>query len=196
MVGLILVVGVAVLWSSMAVEPPGTTVESVQVESDSSKDRTAFQEGYSMVLPIGFKQESKEETERGYIVYRFRSDEGYKFTFAIIPDESIGRFTNPPNDLSRALVKSVPELSEGVDGEVPPQRVTADGMAATVFRYYETETYRGVTFTYLMVALDPGRRLVLKFAGKYGGYSEQDEDIMMPDHWYDSFITLRRERRS
>jgi hypothetical protein len=158
-------------------------------------ERTVFQEGYSMILPPGFKQESREETERGYIVYRFRSEDGYRFTLAIIPNESIDRFTNLPQNLSKALVKGVRELSEGMDVEVQSVRVTAGVMPATVFRYYEKETYRGVTFTYLMVAMDSGRKIVLKIAGKYGGYSEHDEDIILPDHWYDSLLTLRHERR-
>lgn len=160
----------------------------------SRTERADFQEGYSMELPTGFKQESREETERGYIVYRFRSDEGYRFTLAIIPDESIDRFTAPPQDYSKALVKSVRELSQGIDVEVQPRRVNVDGMKANVFYYWEKETYRGVTFTYLMVAMDRGRKLLLKFAGKYGGYHDQDEDIVLPDHWYDSLLTLRHER--
>lgn len=193
--GLILVVGSAILWMSLTKIPPKPTVELVQEEGGSTKERTEFQEGYSIVLPAGFKQESREETERGDIVYRFRSDEGYRFTLAIIPDESIDRFTNPPQSLSEALVKSVPELSEGFDVEIQPMRITADRMRATVFFYYEKETYRGVTFTYVMVAMDRGRKLVLKIAGKYGGYHEQDENINLPDHWHDSLLTLRHVRR-
>ncbi len=149
-----------------------------------------------MMLPTGFKQESREETERGYIVYRFRSEEGYRFTLAIILDDSIDRFTMPPRDYSKALVKSVPELSQDIDAEIQPRRETVDGMPATVFHYYEKETYRGVTFTYLMVAMDRGKKLVLKIAGKYGGYHWQDDDIVLPDHWYDSLLTLRHFRRT
>jgi hypothetical protein len=62
--------------------------------------------------------------------------------------------------------------------------------------HYEKETYRVVTFTYFMVAMDPERKLVLKIAGKYGGYHEQDENITLPDHWYESLLTLRHVRRS
>lgn len=147
-----------------------------------------------MELPPGFKQLSREETQRGYIVYRFRSEDGCKFTLAIIPNESTEQFTNPPKDLSEALIKSVPELSEGLDAELQPTRVTADLMPASMYRYYEKETYRGVTFTYFMVAIDRGTKLYAKFAGKYGGYRESDQDIIMPDHWYDSLLTLRHER--
>ena len=145
-----------------------------------------------MILPAGFKQESREETQRGYIVYRFRSEKGYKLTLAMIPTKD--RF--PPKDYSEALVKSVPELSQGIDAELQPTRFTVDGLQANVFFYYEKETYRGVTFTYLMVAMDSGRKLVLKFSGKYGGYHEQDESITPPDHWRDSLLSIRRVRRS
>lgn len=69
-----------------------------------------------------------------------------------------------------------------------------DGMSASLFRYYEKETYRGVTFTYYMVVMDRGRKLVLKFAGKYGGYKEKDDVIAWPDHWYDALMTLEHVR--
>lgn len=194
--GLILVIGAAILWISLTKDPVQASVEVVPEEVVSKTKLAEFEEGYTMMLPNGFKQASREETERGYVVYRFRSEEGYRFTLAIIPNESIDRFTTPPKDFSSAHIKSVRELSEGLDVEVQPMRVTADDMPASVFRYYEKETYRGVNFVYFMVAMDHGRKLVMKMAGKYGGYSEEDENITMPSHWYDALLTLRRVRRS
>jgi len=195
---LILVIGTAVLWSALSEEANSRPIaESVVAESTGPMkvERTVFQEGYSMVLPTGFKQESREETEQGYIVYRFRDEDGCKITFAIIPDASIYRFTNLPNKPSEAIVEGIPELSEGLDVDVQPTRWSAGGMGAALFRYYEKETYRGVNFTYLMVVMDSGRKLVLKIGGKYGRYSEHDENIMMPRHWYDALLTFREERK-
>ena len=149
-----------------------------------------------MILPPGFTQESREETKRGYIVYRFRTPERYRFTFAIIPSKSIDRTTRPPDEFQKALVKSVPELSSNDDAEVQPRRVAVDRMPASVFQYWVRETYRGVTFNYFMVAIDPGRKLVLRFAGKYGDYHADEENITLPEHWYDSLLTLRHIRES
>ena len=61
-----------------------------------------------------------------------------------------------------------------------------------LFRFYEKETFRGVVFTYYMVSMDRGKKLVLKVAGKYGNYSDTDSLINMPDHWYEAMQTLKR----
>lgn len=191
LLGLILVVATAILFSRVTTAPPSSLVEPVQVERRPKSELTDFPEGYSMMLPAGFSQESREETERGYIVYRFRSTEGYRLTLAIIPDESIHPFSSPPRDYSDALVGDVPELSKGIDGELIAERLTADGMAATLFRFYEKETYRPATFTFHMVAMDRGRKLVLRISGNYGGYYDLSEGVVWPDNWYASLVTLQ-----
>ena len=192
--GLLLVIGATLLlsrWMRIQAVPVSDTG---QVDSGPKIERTQFQEGYSMILPSGFQQESREDNDRGQVVYRFRSEDGYRMTVAIISDESVARFSSPPQVYSEALVKSVPELSEGIEDEIQGERVIADGMPATCFRFYEKETYRGVVFTYFMVAIDRGTKLVLKIDGKYGGYDENAKNIVMPDHWYDSLLTLKRFR--
>lgn len=195
--GLILVIGSVILFSSLRKKLSSPSIVDVVPEESGPKLELAeLQEGYEMMLPAGFKFFSREETDRGYIVYRFRSPEGYRFTLAIILDESIRRFTSPPKDFSKTLVKGVPELSENVAGEVRPEHVPAGSMPATLFRLYQTETYRGITFIYVMVAMDPGKKIVMRIEGKYGGYDANDEVTDWPDHWYDSLLTLRHARRS
>ncbi len=188
--GLIVVIGMALAVSSLTTASSEVAVEPIAEPTHLNSHQTEFQEGYSMTLPAGFKQQSRDETERGYIVYRYRSVEGYRFTLAILPNEAITRRTNPPREVSNTLVKSIPELSAGIDADIQPVRVSLEGMPATVFRYYEKETFRGVTFTYIMVAMDRERKIVMRFSGKYGGYNEQDDNITMPDEWYDSLLSF------
>ncbi len=189
--GLVLLIGTVIVFDNLSDNPPSAAEEPVREESNSmTTERVDFQEGYSMLLPAGCKQESREETERGYIVYRFRSEEGFGLTLAIIPDESIDRFSTPPKTIRQAFVKGVPELDLNIDVEVQPKRMSVDGMRAVLFRFYEQDVYRGVRFTYFMVVLDTGRKLVLNFAGKHG----DDDSVTWPQHWYDSLVTLRSER--
>jgi hypothetical protein len=198
--GLILLVGIATLANHLMKRPTEIAAAEAEaeieevIESGPPMQRVEFQEGYFIMLPAGFKQESREVTEKDYIVYRFRTEQGYRFTFAIIPDETSDRYSTPPNTYSDALVKSVPELSQDTAGVTQPRRVMADVMRASLFHFYEKETYRGVNFTYYLVAMDEGKRLALKISGKYGGYREDDPDIIPPDHWRDSLLTLGRIR--
>lgn len=192
--GLIVVIGVmAILFNVLSKDTPATSaVAVVQEEGESDTVRADFEEGYSMMLPRGFVRQSREETEEGYIVYRFRSDEGFKFTLAILPDEATSMI-NLPKSLSKALLPGVKELDEGVDGEIQPAYVKANKMPAVVFQYYERETYRGVTFTYFMVAIDRKKKIVMKIAGKYGGFDTLEEDITVPEHWNESLKTFGRD---
>lgn len=188
--GLVLLIGTVIVFDNFSDDPPSANVEPLQEESDSmTTERVDFQEGYSMLLPAGCKQESRQETERGNIVYRFRSEEGYGLTVAIIPDESIDRFSTPPKEIRQAFVKGVPELDLDINVEVQPKHLSLNGMRAVLFRFCEQEVYTGVRFTYLMVVLDTRRKLVLNFAGKHG----DDQQITWPHHWYDSLVTLRSE---
>ena len=173
-----------------------TTAEAEVAESVPDVRRTFFDEGYSIVLPSGFTREKKEETRLGYTVYRYRTPEGYRFIFAIVPDPSITRFTPPPKDYSETVIKSIPGLDQGLDGELLPQRVVVDSMSANVFRFYEKETFRGVNFTDCMAVIVPEHLLLLKFSGKYGNYNEKDPNIVMEDDWYDSLLSLRRVRET
>ena len=193
--GLVFLIGNAMLVTKLLEKPPKAVEEPKAKANETKPQRTSFKEGYSMVMPDGFKKVSQNKTERGYIVYRFQHKDGCRFTFAIIPDKSVDRFTALPKDYSQTLVKSIPELSQDIEGEVDPVPISISGMSATLFRFYEKETYRGVVFTYLMVVMDRDRKLVLKFGGKYGGYREDDEVIDMPDHWEEALSTFRHIRR-
>lgn len=194
MLGLVFLIGNAMLVTKLLEKPPETVEEPPAKSSEPKPQLTSFQEGYCMAMPTGFKEISRSETDRGYIVYRYQHQDGCKFTFAIIPDESVDRFTALPKDYSKTLVKSVPELSQDIEGEVDPVPISISGMSAKLFRFYEKETYRGVLFTYLMFVMDRDRKLVLKFAGKYGGYREDADLIEMPDHWEDALSTFRHIR--
>ena len=189
--GLFVLIAISMLISALTRRSPEPVAEAVEEVTGPAMTRTVFAEGYSIMLPSGFKQESRDTTERGYTIYRFRTDEGYRFVLAVIPNDSIERWMSPPNEYSKALIKSVPEFSEGVEGDVQPRRINANGMTANIFQYYEKETYRGINFVYYMVAMDRGKKVVLKFYGKYGGYSEEAEFFDPPDHWYDALLTLR-----
>ena len=188
---LFIVIGMAILWGTFKKDPSLPAVEMNKAENKPLQELTRFQEGYAMSLPTGFKLGSREEIDQDCTVYRFRSEEGYRLTVAIISDDSIGTFTKPPQDYSNALIKRVPELSHGVEDDVVPVRLAVDGMSATVFRFYERETFRGVNYTYCMVAMEKGVKLVLKITGKYGGYREDDDSITMPRYWYDALLTLQ-----
>ncbi|MEM8666409.1 MAG: hypothetical protein AAGG48_02765 [Planctomycetota bacterium] len=189
--GLVVLIGISMIIIRVTKKPPAQLIDEPVVELNPNLSRTELQEGYAIDLPNGFSKESREETDRGYTVYRFRSTEGYRLVFAIIPDDSIQRWMAPPKTYSRALIKSIPELSQDALGDVQPRRFTVGGMAANVFQFYEKETFRGVTFIYHMVAMDKGRKLVVRFYGKYGGFSDGDEITEMPDDWLDSLLSLK-----
>ena len=131
--GLLVLIGISFLVSALTKKQPEPVAEVVEDTIGPKMTRTAFPEGYTIMLPSGFSQESRRITERGYTVYKFRTTEGYRFVLAIIPNESIERWMSPPNEYSKALIKSVPELSEGIEGDVQPRRVNVNGMTANVF---------------------------------------------------------------
>ena len=191
--GLILIIGATLILSRLLSHQEFSMAEAGQ-DQVVVMPPIEFSEGYSMILPSGFQQESKREYENGTIVYRFGGEERCKLTFAIVKDKEQNAFAPPPLNYTDALIKGLPELSQGIDGEIMAERVGIDGMSATLFRFYEKETYRGVVFTYYMVAMDSGTKLVVKITGKYGGYDEHATDISMPEHWYDSMLTLKHVR--
>lgn len=189
--GLIILICLSMALSALTRKSDEPVAEAVEEPVGPKLNEVAFPEGYTIKLPDGFMQQSREITERGYTVYRFQSAEGYQFILVIIPNEAIQRWMSPPNEYAKALVKSIPEFSEAVEGDVQPRRVNLNGMTANIFQYYEKETYRGINFTYYMVAMDRGKKAVARFSGKYGGYSEEAEVFDMPDHWFDSLLTLQ-----
>jgi hypothetical protein len=197
LVGLALLIGTAILVDNFSddlttANQAANTAEEPANEASSllAAKRVAFQEGYSMSLPVGCEPVSREQTDRGYIVYRFRNEHGLRLTIAIIPSETFARNSKPPQEISQTSVKGVSELNLHADTKVTPTYVVVDRMRAAAFRFYEKQTYSTrFTFTYRMVAMDEGRKLVLNFHGMYG----DENSLTPPQHWYDSLLTLRRE---
>lgn len=190
---LILVVVLTLIVSKAFPEPELAELSAEQdAAAANAPVATVFKEGYSMILPSGFSQKTRRETAAGDIVYGFSAKDGCKVTFAIINDKTLNRFSAPPRSYTDALIKHIPELSQGIEGEVAPAHFSVGGMQSVFFQFYEKETYRGVVFTYYMVTMDRGIKLVLKITGKYGNYSEMDTNINMPAHWQDAMMTLKR----
>jgi hypothetical protein len=196
--GLMLVIATTLAISKLFYEPPRVTTEAAETTEKTPKSPviTEFKEGYSMTLPKGFGKQTRRETATGDTVYTFTGDNGCKLTFALINDDSLDRFSSPPKTYPASLIQHIPELNTGIDGEVAPERVTVGGMPTVLFRFYEKETFRGVLFTYYMVSMDRGKKLVMKVAGKHGNYSDGDLNINMPNHWYDAMLTLKRTGRA
>ena len=194
---LLVIVGTLII-SKVFDDPADTDVIADQAgEQTSTKSLVAeFEEGYSFTLPAGFGQKTRRETADGDVVYGFSGADGCKLTFAIFDDDSSDSLylPTPPKTYAEAVVKSVPELNHQIDGEIQPEHFSLDGMPGVIFRFYEKETYRGVVFTYYMVALDRGKKLVLKTSGKHGKISELAKSVQMPDDWYDAMMTLRHLR--
>ncbi len=198
---LLLVIATTLLISKLFYEPPsvGHEAEDANAQTSPTPQKTVateFKEGYSMILPAGFDKHTSRESAAGDIVYTFPGEDGCKLTFALINDNSLDRFSSPPKTYPESLIPQIPELSSGIDGEVPAERLTIGGMPTVLFRFYEKETFRGVIFTYYMVSMDRGKKLALKLTGKYGNYSDAESIINMPDHWYDAMLTLKRTGRA
>ena len=168
------------------------TIAEVPTPAESGTAKVDFQEGYTMLLPTEFAQQSREETPLGDIVYRFRTEKGYKFILAILHGESADRLAQPPASFAKTVVRSIDGLDEFYGVQIQPQRESVGGMAANVFHFAQRETFRDVNFVYVMAAMDHGKKIVMKFSGKYGGYSSQEENITMPNHWHRSLRSFRR----
>ncbi len=195
--GLTLVVVSTLITSKLLQKSAEITVsEDSAQQAAESPVVTEFKEGYSMILPLGFSGQNRRETEAGYIIYTVSGDNGCKLSFALINDDTLGRFASPPKTYKDSLIQRIPELSTDIEGEVAPERISINGLPSVLFRFYEKETFRGVVFTYYMVSMDRGKKLVLKIAGKHGNYSDQDLNINMPDQWYDAMLTLKRTGRA
>lgn len=191
--GLTGVITTTLIISEVFYEPPENT-ESASLTKNIAAEvvATEFKEGYSMILPLGFIGKTRRETEGGDVVYSFNGEDGCELTLALINDETLGRFSSPPKTYADSLIPRIPELSTGIDGEVPAERLSVNGMPSVLFRFYEKETFRGVIFTHYMVSMDRGRKIALKIAGKYGNFSDEDSNLNMPAQWYDAMLTLKR----
>jgi hypothetical protein len=196
--GLLLVISVTLIIGKVFYESEDNALSSEQNQVDSAAQPSVseFEEGYSFMLPAGFGKRTRRETADGDVVYGFSGEDGCTLTFAIFDDKSTDSLylPSPPKTYAEAIVKSVPELDHQIDGEIQPVHFSLDGMPGVFFRFYEKETYRGVVFTYYMVAVDRGKKLVLKTSGKHGKISELSKSIQMPSHWYDAMMTLRHLR--
>ncbi len=190
--GLIVVVG-ALIIKDLVAEPEQEVAETAEVQDETAAttQMAYFNEGYSVELPRGFNDPTKEINNRGYTIYRRQTKEGYQFTLAFIPSSTTTRISIPPNDLSKASFRSVRGLEVDPNLKVEGKRVSIDGMPAVIFRYHERETYRGINFTYYMLAMGEGRKIAAKFSGRYNGYDEDEEDITEPNEWYDSLLSIR-----
>ena len=192
--GLILVVSTTLVISKVFHKPPSVVTAAAETTAAATQTLlvSEFKEGYSLTLPPGFGERTRRETAAGDTVYTFTGQNACTLTFAVINDDSFDRFSSPPKTYPDALIPHIPELSTGINGEVPPERLTVGGMPTVFFRFYEKETFRGIVFTYYMVSMDRGKKLALKIAGKYCNHSDADSVINMPDHWQDAMKTLKR----
>ena len=130
---------------------------------------------YTFDLPIDYRLVSEETRDNG----------------DLITNDQWDRFTNPPATYAEAVIPDIEGLDTELDAELLGQRLGVGGMAGTLFQFYERETFRGIDFTYLLVAMHQGNKLVMKFGGKYKRYSENEEFVIMPDHWREYLLTLR-----
>ncbi len=190
---LVLVIGTTLLFSRIfSEEPKAAAAEEKLKQATNLPVVTEFKEGYSMILPSGFGNQTRRENAVGDIIYTFTGEDGCKCSFALINDDTLDRYSSPPKTYQTALIPHIPEFSNAVDGEVPSERVNVNGMPTVLFRFYEKETFRGVVFTYYMITMDRGKKIAVKVAGKHGNYSDGDSNISMPDHWYEAMLTLQR----
>ena len=165
--------------------------EVVEEEPLTPTEQTIQLSGYEFQLPIGYQLLSNEKTETGDVVVRYQGEENCHFIFAILEDPNWDRFTSPPAAYEDAVIPSIKGLDYELDAELLAQRVGVGGMPASLFQFYERETFRGIEFTYLLVAMHRGQKVVLKFGGKYKRYKEDVEFVEMPEHWRRYLMTLR-----
>ena len=133
---------------------------------------------------------SEETGEEGQTVLRYSGEDGCHFIFALITDPAWDRFTSPPAVYDEAVVPNIQGLDEALGSELLAQRIGVQGMPASLFQFYERETFRGIDFTYLLVAMHRGNKVMMKFGGKYNRYKEDVEFVNMPEHWREYLLTL------
>lgn len=160
-------------------------------ENTAPATQTITQEGYAFELPVAYELVSKQQNDDGDVVVRYAGEENCHFIFALLEDPSWDRFSSPPGDYANAVIPEIQGLDRKLDAELVAERLGVGGMAASLFQFYERETFRGIEFTYLLVAMNRGKKIVLKFGGKYKRYKEDVEFVEMPDHWRRYLMTLR-----
>ena len=146
---------------------------------------------YTFDLPIDYRLVSEETRDNGDLIVRYKGEDGCHCIFSLLTNDQWDRFTNPPATYAEAVIPDIEGLDTELDAELLGQRLGVGGMAGTLFQFYERETFRGIDFTYLLVAMHQGNKLVMKFGGKYKRYSENEEFVIMPDHWREYLLTLR-----
>lgn len=161
-------------------EPVPETVQTIRLAN------------YDFELPIGYELISDGKASEEKNVWRYRGEEKCHFIFAVLEDPKWDRFTSPPSNYAEALIPEMEGLNQEIGAELLAERVSPGGLPASSFRFFQRETFRGVEFTSLLVAMDRGTKVVMKFGGKYGSYHEGDENAVMPEHWRTCLLSLRR----
>lgn len=164
-------------------------IEEEKVEPP-TKQSVRYQ-GYAFDLPIGYQVVSEQTEDDGTVVVRYSGEDGCHFIFALLRREEWDRFTSPPSVYDDAIEPEIKGLDHALGTELLAQKVGAGGMPASFFQFYERETFRGIDFTYLLVAMHRGEKVMLKFGGKYNRLKEDVEFVEMPEHWRDCLLTLR-----
>lgn len=172
-------------------ESQSQSVQMDRTEVAPSTEQTIRREGYAFELPADYQLVSDEKTDEGHRVLRYSGEDNCHFIFAILEDPSWDRFSSPPADYAAAVIPEIKGLDETLDAELIAQRLGVGGMAASLFQFYERETFRGIEFTYLLITMNRGQKIAMKFGGKYKRYKEDIEFVEMPEHWRRYLLTLR-----
>ncbi|MGC6447271.1 MAG: hypothetical protein ACON5J_12665 [Rubripirellula sp.] len=160
-------------------------------ETPPPTDQSVEHFGYTFKLPVDYAKVSEETSEEGQTVIRYSGEDGCHFIFALLTDPAWDRFTSPPAVYDEAVVPNIQGLDEALGSELLAQRIGVQGMPASLFQFYERETFRGIDFTYLLVAMHRGNKVMMKFGGKYNRYKEDVEFVNMPEHWREYLLTLK-----
>ncbi len=195
---LLILITVTLIFSRYFSDPSNPELSEGQdkIQNLAEPVQTSFDEGYSMVLPDGFGQKTRRVADEDEVIYNFIGPDACKLTFVIIKDENEGSLYLPklPKTYQEAVIERIPELKHTVEGDIQPNSFSVDGMPGVLFKFFEKETFRGVDFTYYMIAYDRDTKLAMKISGKHGKISERASSIDMPDHWEDAMMTLKHDR--
>lgn len=148
--------------------------------------------GYAFDLPLGYQLESEQTMDDGTVVVRYSGEDGCHFIFALLRREEWDRFASSPSVYDEAIEPGISGLDDALGSELLAQKLLVGDMSASLFQFYERETFRGINFTYLLVAMNRGEKVMLKFGGKYKRLKEDVEFVEMPEHWRDHLMTVRR----
>ena len=107
--GLALIIVSAIVIDNLGEDPETATEANATAEPVNEPDsllatkRVGLQEGYSLLLPVGCAPVSREVTDKGYVVYRFRDEQGLRLTVAMIPQPRNQRAATLPKQISRGF---------------------------------------------------------------------------------------------